>query len=127
MSQVKSHSQKEAFWRKHVSAWREGGLSQRAYCELHHLALSTFQLWGRQINRPSRASSVEVVVSDQPQAELPQSSGVEIVPLGRALRPVRPNSGLTVMVGSQYRVELGDEFNRATLTALLDVLEERTR
>lgn len=127
MSQALSHSEKEAFWRQQDSAWRESGLSQRAYCALHHLGLSTFQWWRRQLARSSGTSSVERVVAGRPRSAEPQSSDVEFVALGRALRAVRPNSALTVVVGSQYRVEVGGEFDRIALTALLDVLEERAR
>lgn len=34
-------------WLGHVRAWRESGLTQRAYCETHGLKLSTLGYWSR--------------------------------------------------------------------------------
>ena len=40
---------KEAFWRKHINAWRQSGLSKRAYCIANNLSQSSFGAWFREI------------------------------------------------------------------------------
>jgi hypothetical protein len=29
-------------WQNHITSWQQSGLSQKAYCQQHHLGLSTF-------------------------------------------------------------------------------------
>ena len=44
------------YWQEQVQLWQASGLSQRAFCQQHHLALSTFQRWKQQLttDKPSR-------------------------------------------------------------------------
>lgn len=37
--------EREAFWRSHLKAWRDGELNQREYCERHGLSLKRFGNW----------------------------------------------------------------------------------
>ena len=41
--------QKREFWKNHVGQWRQGGLSQRAYCRKHALKADHFYYWRRRI------------------------------------------------------------------------------
>jgi hypothetical protein len=34
-----------AFWSVHIEAWRQSGVSQRAYCSQHRLSSETFRRW----------------------------------------------------------------------------------
>jgi hypothetical protein len=36
---------KAAFWRRHLAAWHESGLSQAAYCCQQDISLSSFGYW----------------------------------------------------------------------------------
>jgi hypothetical protein len=40
---------KEAFWRKHLTAWKRSGQSKRAYCISNTLSQSSFNAWSREI------------------------------------------------------------------------------
>ncbi|HNC91609.1 MAG TPA: hypothetical protein PL000_21975, partial [Anaerolineales bacterium] len=40
---------KEAFWRKHIEAWKASGMSKRAYSRAHNLSESSFNAWIREI------------------------------------------------------------------------------
>jgi hypothetical protein len=40
---------KESFWRKHLQAWKESGLSKRGYCISHNLSQSSFNAWRREL------------------------------------------------------------------------------
>lgn len=41
---------KEAYWRKHVAAWKSSKLSKRAYCKANNLSESSFNAWSREIS-----------------------------------------------------------------------------
>lgn len=61
---------KEAFWRKHVDAWKQSRLSKRAFCIAHNLSQSSFNAWRRELelrdreNQPS-ANAAELLTTDQ--------------------------------------------------------------
>ena len=104
-------SQRESYWKAHVERFETSGLSQRAYCDRHNVSMTSLHRWRRLL------------------AHKPQSRAVEIVPTGNLLaRPPMavptPCVTLTVIAG-RYRVEVTDGFSPDTLSALLDVLEER--
>src|ERR1700739_2780541 len=40
---------KQAYWAEHERRWQASGLSQRQYCELEELSLSSFDRWRRLI------------------------------------------------------------------------------
>ncbi len=48
---------KEAFWRKHVEAWKRSGMSKRAYCLQNNLTASSFNAWNREIGIRDREKS----------------------------------------------------------------------
>ncbi len=43
-----SREEKKAFWRNHITAWHESTISQKEYCKVHNIKISTFGYW---INR----------------------------------------------------------------------------
>jgi hypothetical protein len=45
---------KEAFWRRHIEAWKRSGLSTRAYCKSKNLTESSFNAWCREIELRDR-------------------------------------------------------------------------
>lgn len=102
----------EQVWRGRVEAWRQSGLSQRAFCERNQLALSTFQLWLRQLkSQASRASTI-----------------VEIVPVTVSrIQPLRAQTPpiVVVMGGGQYRLEVAEGFHSTTLREVVRALEGR--
>jgi hypothetical protein len=96
---------KEQRWRRWIAPWRASGLSVRAFCDRHGLALPTFYAWRRALER--RAAEVPAFVPVHVVADgLPAQAGaLEVVLLdGRAVR-VAPG------------------FDAATLRRLLAVLE----
>lgn len=100
----------EQVWQRNVEAWRQSGLSQKAFCQRNHLALSTFGRWLQQLNKRSNLVS----------------ACVEIVPVPcvQAI-PVSAPPVVVVMGGGRYRLELADGFQRETLREVLHVLEAR--
>jgi len=45
---------KESFWRKHIEAWKQSGLSKRGYCLGKELSQSSFNAWSREITLRDR-------------------------------------------------------------------------
>ena len=79
--------EKREFWKKHIKAQRESGLSQAKYCRERGLALSSFGNWSLRISREQR-------------------SGVEP---GRFV-PVNPTAPIEIIVGKvTVRVPQGSD------------------
>ena len=92
-------------WRERVQAWKQSGLSQKVFCEQHHLGLSTFQRWRRKF-----------MAQEKPKG----SSAVSFLPIG----VVGPSdSGLTVLVNDQLRIEVSTGFDASTLKQVIGVLQ----
>ena len=71
---------KESFWRRHIRAQKEGGLSVAAYCRRHGLREYGFYWWRRELARRDAAlpaAFVPVQVTAEPPAEKP--GALEIV------------------------------------------------
>ena len=45
---------KESFWRRHIEAWKNSGLSKRGYCIANDLSQSSFNAWNREITLRDR-------------------------------------------------------------------------
>lgn len=58
---------KRSFWEHHLERWRQTGLSQRAYCQTHHLKPNQFYYWRRRILQPaSEISFLSVKMPAEP-------------------------------------------------------------
>jgi hypothetical protein len=97
---------KEDFWRRHIAGWRESGFPQREYCRQHGLSKSALACWRTKLSREA-AGEVTLV-------PVPFMKGVS----GGS----RISAGLTLIVGSHYRIEVGDDFHATTLARLLKTL-----
>ena len=58
--------------RNHIAAWRESGLSQRAYCREHGLNAKTFGNWLRTDRQTSAAVPLLIPVKLKPAASSEQ-------------------------------------------------------
>lgn len=92
---------KEQHWHHHLRAWTSSGLSQAEYCRRNQLSWRCFGYWKRKAARPAPS--------------------MKLLPI--ALRPLsEASSGLTLVLGDRYRVEVGDGFNPETFERLLSLL-----
>ena len=96
-----------AFWREHVQQWRESGLSKGRYCRVHGLSSSRFGYWTKKY----------------PPESPVETATPAIVPLPFTLAAKAPSIGL--LVGNRYALDIPADFDEATLTRLLSVLEPR--
>lgn len=49
------------FWSRHVEAWRASGLTQRKYCNRHHLKPGTLGYWSSLLRRKATGSKGQLV------------------------------------------------------------------
>ena len=81
-------SKTEAFWRRHVEAWRSSGLTQKQYSAKHGINALTLAHWSyllkRKSSRPAQALVPVRVIGDMPPAtiELQQGAWRIAVPVG---------------------------------------------
>jgi hypothetical protein len=103
----RDHS-KERFWRTRLRQWRHSGLSVRAFCDQHGLALPSFYAWRRTLaQRDTEVQFVPVRLAPEPPASTASgTSALELVLDGRRL------------------LRIGPGFDAATLQRLLALLEE---
>jgi len=106
------NSDRTRYWRAQVAAWQRSGLTQREYCKRQGVSEWSFSSWKRRLARSSAANAdisfVPVAVVSQPALPKKEPSG--------AVSP------LTLVVGSRYRLEVGEGFSGETLGRLLTVL-----
>ena len=58
---------KAAFWRRHLAAWRDSGLSQAAYCRRQDVSLPCFGYWRGKLGTvpaPSAQALLPIVLSE---------------------------------------------------------------
>ena len=122
---------KEAYWRGHVEAHARSGLGVRAFCRERGLAENSFYAWRRELAvrdrepaaardttrasvslQPASSAAFAEVVVTAPAERLPATPAIEII-LAPACR------------SQPRRVAIAPGFDPATLTAVLDVLEQR--
>src|SRR5665213_880126 len=86
---------KESFWRRHIRAQKEGGLSVAAYCRRHGLREYGFYWWRRELARrdaavPAAFVPVHVMV-ERPAAASEEQGTIEILlPGDRRVRVMGP-------------------------------------
>jgi hypothetical protein len=107
-SQQSISKSKQKYWQKHLTSWSKSGLSQKYYCELHLLALSTFCHWKKKLAEHSEKTSFYPLAVSSVVAPVEDTS----------------NSGLRLVVGkNRYRVELEKYFSTDSLKKLISTLE----
>jgi hypothetical protein len=100
----------EQYWRAMVRRWHSSGLSVRAFCEEHGLAVPSFYAWRRTLaQRDSAVRFVPVQVTPELEPRTPAAG---------------PTSGLELVLTAGRRLRIAPGFDEATLRRLLALLEE---
>ena len=100
---------REQLWRDHLARFRESGLTQRAYCEQHALAIATFQYWKRRL-----AATGTALVRSTPEVEW---VAVDVPPPAAA-------QSMRVVARDGTSVELGIGFSRDALREVMGALAD---
>ncbi len=101
---------KSEYWSSHIAGWKASSQTQRAYCEVHGLNFSVFCYWRKKLSEPSSSRPlIPVTVLSTPSRPSSSSSLSE--------------SGLSLWVGTDYRIEISESFVPETLQRLVRSLE----
>jgi hypothetical protein len=100
----------EQYWRAMLRRWHDSGLSVRAFCEEHGLAVPSFYAWRRTLaQRDAAVRFVPVQVTAEPEL--------------RTMAAGSP-SGLELVLAADRRLRIAPGFDAPTLRRLLALLEE---
>lgn len=92
-------------WLEHIRAWERSGLSQKAYCEQHHVGFASFQRWRR------IAMEEEKPTNDSPLTFIP-------------VNVTKPHSScLTLRIKQDLRLEIPVDFDSGTLRQVIQILQ----
>ena len=105
-SQIDEASSQKRFWRHHIQAWQDSGLSQRAYCQKNNLKEYRFSHWKSRLTKDNVASRF---------VRVPLPSHLP-VPIKRGVLHVYSPNG--------FRIEVNEDFDPRLLKKLLAVLGE---
>jgi hypothetical protein len=95
------------FWTRHVEGWRTSGLTQRAYCQRHHLIKGTLSYWNSTLKRP-------------------KARGAQLVEIGQAeIQKQQPRSPIELIVEGRYLLRLWPGVEIEHMREVLSVLECR--
>jgi hypothetical protein len=100
-------SRDREFWRRHVEAWRESGMTQVAYSRRHRISKGSLGYWSSTLKRgkPSRSSLVLV---------------------GRAeIKEPKAAPPIELVVGRRYLLRLWAGTDREHMLEVLSVLESQ--
>ena len=98
------------FYQKHLTNWKDTGLSQAEYCRRNGLIRHRFGYWKKKLF--TEEGQVEF-------AMLPVNFSEHSAPFIQDSSP----STLRLMVDSRFSLEIPDQFSQATLTKVLQVLK----
>ncbi len=98
------------FWQGHVERWRASGQSQAAYCREQQLSVHRLRRWKTKFERQAPPSGAV-------------APGLIPVQVSSALPETRGDAGVRVWLNERCWVEVRVGFDRATLAAVLQVLE----
>ena len=115
-----AQSGRREFWQAHVEAWRESGLTQRAYCREHELSEMQLSHWKHRLQKTRRrAGSTSRLVPVRVLGEsTPRSTEVD----GHNARVGHRGGDLTLVFSNGWRLEIGEGFNLDTLSRVLEAV-----
>ncbi len=97
---------KQRFWKKHIAAWENSGVSQAEYCREHGLSVKTFGYHKRR-----------TVASAKPQKVIPvPKTAIRTEEKARACKPI------SLCSPGGFRIEIEPGFCQLTLKQLLEVV-----
>jgi len=103
---------KRKYWQRHISAWQASQLSQSEYCRRNKIALNTFGAWKRKLvpSETNAGALVELPVDQILKPSSPRPSGLQ-------------SSGLALLLGESFRIEIAEDFSALALRRLVQALE----
>ena len=106
LSRAEQLEQKRSYWKQHIASWQETGLTQVEYCRQHNLKHHQLVYWKKRfLKTETDVSFVSLNLEDvlEMQARQDQAS-------------------LTLVINSQYKIEIRAGFDAQLLRQLIFVL-----
>lgn len=103
MTNKLSNTAKQQFWNNHIEEWTASGLTQVEYCRLHGISIKSFEYWKRKSKNTSAPALVEV--------PLPKSFSIPL-----------SYPQLCLVIGRNYRIEIGKGFDSEDLERVVRIL-----
>lgn len=101
---------REQFWRSHLDEWAPSGLNQAEYCRQNDLNIARFRYWKRRFSK----GNLPVEFVQVPTGPVKST---------RLLKNTDAPS-LRITIGSEFAIEVSDEFSPATLEKVLLTLKK---
>ncbi|MBL1261137.1 MAG: hypothetical protein COB33_015620 [Thiotrichaceae bacterium] len=94
-------AQKKDFWQRHIQAWEQSKLPQKAYCQQHNISYANFGYWRTRLKRLENPvpKLVPVTLTRPTMVIMTLSMGIRIEVPTNALAEV-----LSVVVRSQQEI-----------------------
>lgn len=109
VEQPNSADEREQFWRSHLEAWTSSGLSQAEYCRQNDLNIARFGYWKRRFSKEHMpVEFVQVPTGPVKSTCLFQNIGTP---------------SLRITIGSEFAIEVLDDFSAETLEKVLLTLK----
>lgn len=97
---------KQEFWEAKIKEWEKSNLTQIEYCRNENLKPKSFTYWKNKIKKSSQLPTfVPVITNTSPVIR------------------VNDNSDLRLVINSDFKVEIGDNFTPETLVRLIQTIE----
>lgn len=103
---AKANKAKQKKWEQHIQSWKKSRLSLAGYCRTHKLKTTSFRYW---------VLKNKTNPKPHPFIQLPIKS---IPPL-----PTRHTPSLILTINDRYKIEIGETFQSATLSKLIQTLD----
>lgn len=115
MSQIpRTLKQKRRFWRSHLEAWRDSGLSMVAYARQAGISSKSLGYWHGKAKQESSPAAI---------SQRPRLVPVSVAATAASESSTSSDAGLCLVTRKGQRVEITTDFDPATLQRLLTVLE----
>ena len=98
--------EREESWRRHIKSWETSGLTQAEYCKRNNLSKHGFTYWRYKRQKKNERTRFLPVY---PSPSITNSS--------------KNNSGLKILIGERYRIEVEEGFSYEELHRLIAALE----
>jgi hypothetical protein len=108
------------FWQAHVEAWRESGLTQRAYCREQELPEGHLSHWKHRLEKARRSTETRLVPIGVMEQSVSRTDRAD----KRLARGGEAGGDLALVFGNGLRLEIGTGFNHDTLRQVLEVLDD---
>jgi hypothetical protein len=124
---TRESSELSIYWASHLKHCQESGLTQAEYCRRNDLKYSVFHYWKRKLSKSGIiGSSANLVQLDNNFDCLNHSLEKASVPGSACLSAEQSDGGespgLRLWVGSDYCIDVGDNFSSDALYRLLRLL-----